>query len=69
MRLDISMLQRDVEDLRAVIEANTKQMQELVQAWQTATGFVSFVKWLAGFVTACAIVFAAFKGQTLSPTK
>ena len=39
-----------------------KELKDLLDAWNTATGVVRFVKWLSTLVTAMAVIFAAIKG-------
>jgi hypothetical protein len=46
------------EDLKAV----RKELKDLLDAWNTATGVVRFVKWLSTLVAAIAVITAAFKG-------
>ena len=38
------------------------QLKDLLDAWNTATGVVRFVKWLSTLVAAIAVITAAFKG-------
>ncbi len=46
------------EDLKAV----RKELKDLLEAWNTATGMVRFVKWLSTFATALAVLYATIKG-------
>ena len=46
------------EELKAV----RKELKDLLDAWNTATGVVRFVKWLSTLVAAIAVITAAFKG-------
>ena len=39
-----------------------KELKDLLDAWNTATGVVRFVKWLSTLVAAIAVITAAFKG-------
>lgn len=54
LRHEIAALENKVDQLSADVKG-------LVEAWQTASGVVAFVKWLAGAVTAIGILWAAFK--------
>lgn len=54
LRVEIAALETKVDQLSADVKG-------LVEAWQTASGVVAFVKWLAGVSTALAILWAAFK--------
>lgn len=54
LRVEIAALETKVDQLSTDVKG-------LVEAWQTASGVVAFVKWLAGVSTALAILWAAFK--------
>lgn len=60
---DIALIQQDVEALANRMAAMEKSIADLVNAWRAAGTLVSFVKWAAGVVTACAILFGVFKGH------
>lgn len=55
MKADIEQLRADLADLRA-------DVKDLLEAWNTATGMVRFVKWLSTFATALAVLYATVKG-------
>lgn len=55
IRRDISELQTEISELRADIKG-------LVEAWNTAKGMTSFVKWLSGLIIAFGVVAALFRG-------
>lgn len=55
-------LRGEVAALRTEVEHLTEQVSGLVEAWNTATGVVKFIKWLAGVATAVGVVVTAFKG-------
>lgn len=63
--VQIALLKADVDSLRAAVEAQTKQTAELVQAWNTASGVLSFVKMIGGIVIAIAGITAYIKGWKL----
>jgi hypothetical protein len=46
------------EELKAV----RKELKDLLEAWNTATGMVRFVKWLSTLMAALAVVYATIKG-------
>jgi len=46
------------EKLAASQDAQAKATAALVEAWNTGTGLVKFVKWLASFAGACATIWA-----------
>ena len=57
-----AMLRRDVEELTKKVEVLSDEVKNLVSAWQTASGIVAFVKWLAGGVTAWILLEDTIKG-------
>lgn len=57
-----AMLRRDVEELTKKVEVLSDEVKNLVSAWQTASGIVAFVKWLAGGVTAWFLLGDTIKG-------
>ncbi len=59
--VEIALLQKELVDLKDEVHALSKEVSGLVDAWKTASGVVSFIKWLAGVVTAFGIVWAAFR--------
>lgn len=60
---DIALIQQDIEALNGRLAAMEKGVADLVSAWRAAGTLVSFVKWAAGVVTACAILYGVFKGH------
>ena len=48
--------------VQAELKAVRKELKDLLDAWNTATGVVRFVKWLSTLVAAIAVITAAFKG-------
>jgi hypothetical protein len=52
----MDQMKEDVKELR-------KEIKGLLDAWNTATNVLSFVKWLAGIGTAVAFLWAAFKAK------
>jgi hypothetical protein len=57
-----AMLRRDVEELTKKVDVLSEEVKNLVAAWQTASGIVAFVKWLAGGVTAWILLGDTIKG-------
>ena len=49
-------------DGRFMLDNNYRCSKDLLDAWNTATGVVRFVKWLSTLVAAIAVITAAFKG-------
>lgn len=50
----LSQIENDIQDLSTQLEAIKTSVADLVNAWRTANGVVSFVKWLASIATAIA---------------
>lgn len=63
--VQIALLKADVDALKSAVEAQTKQTAELVQAWNTASGVLSFVKMLGGIAVAITAITMYFKGWKL----
>ncbi len=60
--VEMALIRADLEAMQSELKAVRKELKGLLDAWNTATGFVRFVKWLSTLVTAGAIIFAAFRG-------
>lgn len=60
--VEMALIRADLEAVQEELKAVRKELKDLLDAWNTATGVVRFVKWLSTLVTAGAILFAAFKG-------
>ncbi len=60
--VEIALIRADLEAVRAELKAVRKELKDLLDAWNTATGVVRFVKWLSTLVAAIAVITAAFKG-------
>ena len=59
--VEIALLQKELTSLRNDVHSLSKDISGLLEAWKTASGVVSFVKWLSGIITAFGIVWAGFK--------
>lgn len=62
----IALLKADVLALTEAVEKQSSDIAGLVQAWKTANGVVSFMKWLASIVVAGGIIWAAVKTKLFS---
>jgi len=62
----IALLQADMAALTKAVTKQSSDIEGLVKAWNTANGVVSFMKWLAGIVTAVTILWGVFKLKLLS---
>ncbi len=60
--VEMALIRADLEAMQSELKAVRKELKDLLDAWNTATGVVRFVKWLSTLVTAGAIIFAAFRG-------
>lgn len=63
--VQIALLNAKVDGLEKAVELQTEQMAELLKAWNTASGVLSFVKMLGGIAIAIAGITAYVKGWKL----
>lgn len=56
LKAEITGLKEDISDLK-------KDIKGLVEAWNTAKGMTSFIKWLSGLATAGAVLWALIRGN------
>jgi hypothetical protein len=59
--VEIALLQKELTLLKDEVHSLSREVSGLVDAWKTASGVVAFVKWLAGAVTAIAILWTVAK--------
>ena len=59
--VQIALLQKEIVDLTEKVADLSTAVAGVVDAWQTASGVVAFIKWLAGAVVALGILWTAFK--------
>jgi len=59
--VEVILLQKEMADLRKDVHELSKEVAGLVKMWETASGVVAFVKWLAGLATAMVVIWTAFK--------
>ena len=59
---DLAQLRQEVADGRREIEELRALIEDLVDAWRAAKGFLGFIKWTAGIGSAVAIVWATLHG-------
>ncbi len=60
--VEIALIRADLESMQEELKAVRKELKDLLDAWNTATGMVRFVKWLSTFATALAVLYATVKG-------
>jgi HAMP domain-containing protein len=55
--LSLALLRREMEELRAEVGELTSSTKALVEAWNTATGLVRFVKFLSTLIAALGAIY------------
>ena len=55
------ILEQNIMQLTKKVESLETSVSGLVEAWKTANGVVSFIKWVAGLATAVVAVIAFIK--------
>ena len=60
--IDIASLRKCIEEMKNDDVKLHAQIAELLRAWDTATGLVQFIKWLAGVATAISVLWLSFSG-------
>ena len=60
--VEIALIRADLEGVQEELKAVRKELKDLLEAWNTATGMVRFVKWLSTLMAALAVVYATIKG-------
>lgn len=61
-KTEIALLRQDMEEMKKDMKDLKAEVKELLEAWNTATGLLRVIKWLAGLASAGAVIFAAYKG-------
>lgn len=57
----LTIIEEDIQGLCKKIDSLEASVSDLVYAWKTASGVVSFVKWLASITTAIIAIVAFIK--------
>ena len=60
--VEIALIRADLEAMQEELKAVRKDLKDLLDAWNTATGMDRFVKWLSTLMAALAVVYATIKG-------
>lgn len=78
LRADIEAIQKDLKSLRVEIKEEVtevhqeikenikglrSEIKDLLDAWNTATGVLKFMRWLAGLITAVGGAYAFYLGS------
>ena len=59
--VQIALLQKELVDLTDKVDTLSDKVSGLLDAWNTASGVVSFIKWLSGVIVAVGIIWTALK--------
>ena len=59
--IEIALLRQDMDEMKIYMARMETQVAGLLEAWRTATGLVKFMKWIAGAVAACAVIWIFIK--------
>lgn len=63
----VKFLSDQIEEQRVEFKAEMEEQKlstkDLIEAWATAKGFVSFIKWLASASTAALVLYQVFKDK------
>jgi hypothetical protein len=60
--VEIALLHQDMDELKKAMTKLEGQVAGLLEAWNTATGLVKFVKWAATLAAAVGILWAFLSG-------
>lgn len=60
--VEMALIRADLEAMQTELKAVRKDIKDLLDAWNTATGVVKFVKWLSTLMAAMAVIYATLKG-------
>ena len=59
---ELAQLRQEVQEIRNDLKELKGEVKELLEAWNTATGVLRAMKWLAAFGAAVAAIVIAYKG-------
>jgi uncharacterized coiled-coil DUF342 family protein len=54
--LEIAELKHEIKELKSDVNKLSADIKGLIEAWNTAKGMTSFVKWLSGLIIAGGII-------------
>ena len=55
--IEIALIRADIEAVQDELKAVRRELKDLLDAWNTATGMVRFVKWLSTLMAAMAVIY------------
>jgi nicotinate-nucleotide pyrophosphorylase len=59
---ELALLRQDMEEMKKDMKELKGEVKELLEAWNTATGILRVMKWLAGIGSAAAVIVGVYKG-------
>lgn len=59
---ELVLLRQEMAEMKNDLKELKGEVKELLEAWNTATGLLRVIKWLAGITSAGAVIWAAYKG-------
>lgn len=59
--VELALMRAELDAVKVALEAQSKQIADLVVAWQTATGLLSVIKFLGMVGTGLVAIIALFK--------
>jgi hypothetical protein len=59
---ELALLRQDMEEMKKDMKDLKGEVKELLEAWNTATGILKIMKWLAMFGAAIAAIVGVYKG-------
>ncbi len=60
--VEIAKLHFEIGSLKKEVEEMRTDIKDLIEAWNSAKGMTSFVKWIASIAIAIGVIAAALKG-------
>jgi hypothetical protein len=60
--LEIAQLKSEITGMKEEMKELRGDIKGLIEAWNTAKGMTSFIKWLSGIITASVGIYAFLKG-------
>lgn len=66
LRQEVALLRQEVSNLTLAAERQAVAVQELTDAWHTATGALGFMKWVVGLIVASGGLLALIKTHIIT---
>jgi len=58
---ELALLRQDIEEVKRDMKELKAEVKSLLEAWNTATGLLKFIKWSATMIAAAGVLIAAIK--------